>query len=265
MKMHPVCSFCILSTWSFISTYLVLIWIKVVEVMVAIEVFVIRIRCMLRCDVVRRRMRLFPFAAGRQRQRQQTPIAIFFVCCHCDRISMSSYSNGSGIKREFSRDDGEGDGREERKRKRKSRWGNSDTDRVIIPGLPTVLPSNITPEQEKTYLCEYHVFVLSNWWTHRCLFYPQYKYRLRRRRSDYDLVIWVSRTTRMKGLPICHLLTASIASHSQFLIQQRSVTHKHIHDVTVVLMTIDLILKFFSKLQIPESVTACHPVHRVIR
>jgi splicing factor 1 len=73
---------------------------------------------------------------------------------------MSSYSNGSGIKREFSRDDGEGDGREERKRKRKSRWGNSDTDRVIIPGLPTVLPSNITPEQEKTYLCEYHVIVL---------------------------------------------------------------------------------------------------------
>lgn len=68
---------------------------------------------------------------------------------------MSSYSNGSSsIKRESSRD-GDGGDREERKRKRKSRWGNSDTDRVIIPGLPTVLPSNITPEQEKTYLCMY--------------------------------------------------------------------------------------------------------------
>ena len=67
-------------------------------------------------------------------------------------VSMPSYSNGSGEKRESSRDE---DGtRDERKRKRKSRWGNSETDRVIIPGLPTVLPSNITPEQEKTYLCE---------------------------------------------------------------------------------------------------------------
>jgi len=43
----------------------------------------------------------------------------------------------------------------ERKRKRKSRWGGDETEKVFIPGMPTILPGNLTPEQEQTYLCMY--------------------------------------------------------------------------------------------------------------
>ena len=68
----------------------------------------------------------------------------------------SSHSNGSsGFKREASPDSVESRSREERRRKRKSRWGGSENDRVLIPGLPTVMPSNLSPEQEKIYLREY--------------------------------------------------------------------------------------------------------------
>lgn len=46
------------------------------------------------------------------------------------------------------------DSREDRRKKRKSRWGGSETDKVIIPGMPTILPPNLTKEQEKIYLCK---------------------------------------------------------------------------------------------------------------
>jgi hypothetical protein len=40
-----------------------------------------------------------------------------------------------------------------RKKKRSSRWGSNDLDgKAVIPGMPTILPSNMTPEQEKAYL-----------------------------------------------------------------------------------------------------------------
>lgn len=38
-------------------------------------------------------------------------------------------------------------------KKRKSRWGTEDR-RTILPGLPTVLPSNMKEEEQKLYLCE---------------------------------------------------------------------------------------------------------------
>lgn len=40
---------------------------------------------------------------------------------------------------------------DERGRKRRSRWGDSTT-KVVIPGMPTTLPSNMPPEQVKNYL-----------------------------------------------------------------------------------------------------------------
>ena len=39
------------------------------------------------------------------------------------------------------------------KKKRRSRWGGEDS-RTVIPGLPTVLPSNLSEQQQKLYLCE---------------------------------------------------------------------------------------------------------------
>ncbi len=43
----------------------------------------------------------------------------------------------------------------ERKRRRKSRWGAEETDKTFIPGMPTVLPTNLSKEQEEAYVCEY--------------------------------------------------------------------------------------------------------------
>ena len=42
---------------------------------------------------------------------------------------------------------------EEREKKRKSRWGTDDfTEKLFIPGMPTVLPANLSKEQEEAYL-----------------------------------------------------------------------------------------------------------------
>ena len=38
--------------------------------------------------------------------------------------------------------------------KRKSRW---DCEKVVIPGMPTVLPDNLTPEQERIYLLQLRI------------------------------------------------------------------------------------------------------------
>ena len=50
------------------------------------------------------------------------------------------------------------DGGNERKKKRKSRWAqDNDTDKTIIPGMPTVIPNGLSDDQEKQYLCKYLV------------------------------------------------------------------------------------------------------------
>lgn len=43
----------------------------------------------------------------------------------------------------------------DRKRKKKSRWGGSDLEKTFIPGMPTVLPHNLTKEQEEAYICKF--------------------------------------------------------------------------------------------------------------
>ncbi|KAF5402761.1 Splicing factor [Paragonimus heterotremus] len=43
-------------------------------------------------------------------------------------------------------------------RKRKSRWSSaSDNDRTYIPGMPTQLPPNLTPQQEKAYILQLQI------------------------------------------------------------------------------------------------------------
>lgn len=48
----------------------------------------------------------------------------------------------------------EKESKEERRKRRKTRWGGSEHDKTFIPGMPTVLPTNLTPEQERAYLCK---------------------------------------------------------------------------------------------------------------
>lgn len=46
----------------------------------------------------------------------------------------------------------------DRKKKRKSRWAqDNDTDKTIIPGMPTVIPNGLSDDQEKQYLCKYQL------------------------------------------------------------------------------------------------------------
>ncbi|KAM7305335.1 hypothetical protein ISCGN_015232, partial [Ixodes scapularis] len=40
----------------------------------------------------------------------------------------------------------------ERRRKRRSRWCCDEKEKVFIPGMPTVLPTNLDPNQERAYL-----------------------------------------------------------------------------------------------------------------
>ena len=48
-----------------------------------------------------------------------------------------------------------GESKEERRKRKKSRWGSDEKDKSFILGMPTVLPTNLSKEQEAAYLCEY--------------------------------------------------------------------------------------------------------------
>uniref|UniRef100_A0A182JAJ5 Branchpoint-bridging protein n=2 Tax=Anopheles atroparvus TaxID=41427 RepID=A0A182JAJ5_ANOAO len=50
-----------------------------------------------------------------------------------------------------------GEGEAARKRKRKSRWAGGDHDKTFIPGMPTVLPSTLTPDQQEAYLVQLQI------------------------------------------------------------------------------------------------------------
>jgi len=55
-----------------------------------------------------------------------------------------------GAKREAGSLDSGGN---ERKRKRKSRWGTEDK-RTFIPGMPTTMPPNLSPDQQRAYIAQ---------------------------------------------------------------------------------------------------------------
>lgn len=47
----------------------------------------------------------------------------------------------------------------ERKRKKKSRWAGTESEKTFIPGMPTVLPAGMTPDQQQAYLGESRLFL----------------------------------------------------------------------------------------------------------
>ncbi|CAB0037209.1 unnamed protein product [Trichogramma brassicae] len=65
------------------------------------------------------------------------------------------------ISVEFTHLKTEKESREERRKRRKSRWGGSEHEKIFIPGMPTVLPTNLTPEQEKAYLYQLQIEEIS--------------------------------------------------------------------------------------------------------
>ena len=51
-------------------------------------------------------------------------------------------------------DSGYGGG-DRREKRRRSRWGADENDKTFIPGMPTILPTNLDSGQEQAYLSEY--------------------------------------------------------------------------------------------------------------
>ncbi|RZF36926.1 hypothetical protein LSTR_LSTR004614 [Laodelphax striatellus] len=47
--------------------------------------------------------------------------------------------------------------REERRKRRRSRWGGDEKDKAFILGMPTVLPTNLSKEQEEAYLLQLQI------------------------------------------------------------------------------------------------------------
>lgn len=71
-------------------------------------------------------------------------------------FDLSAWGSGGG---ESSNDsDGPSDGR---KRKRRSRWNIDDGDKTIIPGMPTVIPPNLSKEQEQQYIIHLQIEEIS--------------------------------------------------------------------------------------------------------
>ncbi|BFZ03766.1 hypothetical protein BsWGS_06805 [Bradybaena similaris] len=74
------------------------------------------------------------------------------------------YSSLPNIKRPFFSDglpdswnsgedqNNSGDGFPDSKRKRRSRWSTNPEDKTVIPGMPTVIPSNLTESQQRQYV-----------------------------------------------------------------------------------------------------------------
>lgn len=47
----------------------------------------------------------------------------------------------------------------DRKKKKRSRWGVDEKEKTFIPGMPTVLPANLTKDQEEAYLSNEQSFL----------------------------------------------------------------------------------------------------------
>ena len=48
-----------------------------------------------------------------------------------------------------------GSGGDRREKRRRSRWGDDENSKTFIPGMPTMLPTNLDSSQEQAYLREY--------------------------------------------------------------------------------------------------------------
>lgn len=65
--------------------------------------------------------------------------------------------------------------RDERKRLRKSRWGGDESEKVYIPGMPTIIPSNLDKKQEAIYLCKFSLLISQYYYN--LLWLLQYKFK----------------------------------------------------------------------------------------
>lgn len=55
---------------------------------------------------------------------------------------------------ERERESRSGSREDDRKRKRRSRW-EAETEKIVIPGIPTTMPAGLNKEQEEAYLCKF--------------------------------------------------------------------------------------------------------------
>lgn len=83
-------------------------------------------------------------------------IALFIVV---EQFLAVTEHESSGLCGEASNSGGD------KKRKKKSRWASSNdgNEKTFIPGMPTILPSNLNPDQQEAYLGENHVHVSTVW------------------------------------------------------------------------------------------------------
>lgn len=79
------------------------------------------------------------------------------------QLNTNSNSTTNNTRKREAESDGkqEKETKEERRKRRKTRWSGSEHDKTFIPGMPTVLPTNLTPEQEKAYLFQLQIEEIS--------------------------------------------------------------------------------------------------------
>lgn len=86
-----------------------------------------------------------------------------------DKIAISDIKQTAGLFLDFTSagqqawgtgatsNQGDGQQESERKKKRKSRWAQeTELEKTIIPGMPTVIPTGLSMDQEKQYLCKFN-------------------------------------------------------------------------------------------------------------
>ncbi|XP_052866411.1 splicing factor 1-like [Anopheles cruzii] len=54
-----------------------------------------------------------------------------------------------------------GEGEPSRKRRKKSRWAGGDQEKTFIPGMPTIIPPTLTPNQQEAYLVQIQIEEIS--------------------------------------------------------------------------------------------------------
>lgn len=77
------------------------------------------------------------------------------------RAALEHENSASGLLGEASNSNGD------KKRKKKSRWAslNDGNEKTFIPGMPTILPSNLNPDQQEAYLGNCHNSLLRHFST----------------------------------------------------------------------------------------------------
>ncbi|XP_049784088.1 splicing factor 1-like [Schistocerca cancellata] len=72
----------------------------------------------------------------------------------------SSHSNHSPTGKDSKKRETEAE-KEERRKRRRSRWGGDEKEKTFIPGMPTVLPTNLSKQQEQAYLVQLQIEEIS--------------------------------------------------------------------------------------------------------